>query len=227
MALVRLVAHPPAVMTHILGKPLRALAVPRGAAGDPCARFRVRRRQTGKARRDLDQRLRDRHRDRVQVRPPGAQSQPLRLQRDRPAAAERVDDRRRLCGEKGVDLRPGLRRRNAQTARDRARDLPPRIADDARIVRVLPLRQFLDDAEQPPALPVLRRFVGELFGERGGVRPPSGRTAPPGTPPAACAPTTDAASTDARAGSTSLAPKPHSPPPKATQPRSTFLWVAS
>ena len=98
-----------------------------------------------------------------------AQSQPLRLQRDRTAAAERVVHRRGVLGEKGVDLGPRSRRRNALAAGHRPRDLPPRSADHARVVGAFPLHQPLDDAEQPPALPLPRRLVGELLRHRGRI----------------------------------------------------------
>ena len=104
---LRLVAHPAPVMAHVFGEPLRAPgAVPDRAVGEPGAGLRVDRGEAGEARRDLDQRPGDQHRDRVEVRTMGAQAQPLRLQRDRAAAAERIDHRRRMFGEKGVDLRP-------------------------------------------------------------------------------------------------------------------------
>jgi hypothetical protein len=55
-------------------------------------------------RRDLDERLVDQHRDRVQVRRVRLQSETLRLKRDRPAARERVEDRRRVAAGRLQDL---------------------------------------------------------------------------------------------------------------------------
>ena len=99
----------------------------------------------------------------------GAQAQPLRFQRDRAAAAERVEHRRRLLGQKGIDLdlRPG--RRLALGAGGGTRDLAPGGPDHALVVGALPLHHLLDNAEQPLALILLCRFVGELFGDRGRI----------------------------------------------------------
>lgn len=116
--LLGLVPHPLAVMAHVFGEPLRALAIPRRAPTELCPRFRVDRGETGEARRELYQRLGDQHRDRVQVRAAGVKSQPLRLQRYRASAAERIDHWRRLLNEKGIDLGFALWRWTPQPSRN-------------------------------------------------------------------------------------------------------------
>ena len=119
--------------------------------------------------RDLDQRLGNQHRDRVQVRAVGAQAQTLRFQRDRAAAAKRIDHRRRLLGEKGIDFGLPRGRCLAQPAGDRTRDLVSCSGEDVSVVRVFPLHQPLDDPEEAAAFPLLYRLCRKLFGHGRGI----------------------------------------------------------
>lgn len=80
----------------------------------------------------------------------GLQAEALGLQRDRPAAAERVEHRGRVAVAGGHDLRPGRLQNLAVGA-------------------VLPLHQVFDDAEQPFSLLLLGLFGREPVGMGGGV----------------------------------------------------------
>ena len=88
-----LVPHPSTVVADVLGQPLRAFPIHVSVA------IRVYRRAVGEFRRYLASRLGYQHGDWIEVRPMRPQSQPLRFQRNRTAAAERVANRRRLFGE--------------------------------------------------------------------------------------------------------------------------------
>ncbi|KMS58729.1 hypothetical protein V473_04925 [Sphingobium cupriresistens LL01] len=85
-ALFRFVTHPLPVIANIFGKALRALALPMSTLGNLCPRLRVDRWLPCKLRRDFDKCFADQHRDRIEVRSIGTQTQPLRLQWDRSAA---------------------------------------------------------------------------------------------------------------------------------------------
>ena len=95
-------------------------------------------------RRDLDQGLVNKHRDRVQVRRVRLKPEALRLKRNRPAAGERVQDRRRIPA-------------------GRLQDLLVRFPQQLLVVDVLPDDQPGDDAVQPFALRLLRFLGRELF----------------------------------------------------------------
>ena len=157
-ALLRLVAHPMAVVAHILRKALRAFSIPLPAALHFCLRLRVDRRPAGEFRRDFHQCFADEHRHRIQI---GAD------RRASPAAALRAGSTRRpRRGHRpavpwSADNRespapsPLWRRLLAQPPGHRARDLPPRLVQDRLVVRCLPRHQPLDDLVQPSALSVL------------------------------------------------------------------------
>ena len=109
-ALLCLLAHPVAVAAHVLGQPARAgpiLVHLAGVArrGFGILRFRTDRRAAGELGRDLDHRLVDQHRHRVEVRGMGFQAQALGLQRDGTAAGEGVVEGGQLCPDRTV-LRP-------------------------------------------------------------------------------------------------------------------------
>ncbi len=100
-ALPRLLPHPCAVMFHVLRQPfgiaVMVALLDAGMDRLPVPEFR----------RELDHRLADRHRHRVQVGAMGGQAQTLRLQRDRSAARKRVTDRRQRFAAAFADFRPG------------------------------------------------------------------------------------------------------------------------
>src|SRR5712692_4837003 len=104
----------------------------------------------GKFRWDLDQRFGDEHGYRVQIACVRFQTEPLRLQRNRAAPAERVEYGRRVAVARTLDLRP-------------------RRCEYALVVRVLPLHQLFDDAEEPLPFSLLRLFSRELLGMAGGT----------------------------------------------------------
>ena len=81
-SLLSLVAHPLPVAAHVVGQTLRA--APRLRDDRRLApRFRVHRRPPGELRRDLDHRLVDQHRYRIQVTGMGFETEPLRWRRRR------------------------------------------------------------------------------------------------------------------------------------------------
>ena len=109
----------------------------------------------GELRRDLDHRLVDQHRHRVQVAGVALQPEPLRLQRQRPAAGEGVVEGgqlvaveqllgARMVGVLGAGAPPALP------------DLVARLLQHRLVGGVLPQHQVLDDAEEPLALLLLR-----------------------------------------------------------------------
>ena len=93
-----LVAHPLAVVAHILGKPPRtlpfALDQRRLVGRSAKAGFRVDRRPAGELRWNLDHGFVDEHRYRIEVASMSFKPQPLRFQRQRAAARERIVKRR-------------------------------------------------------------------------------------------------------------------------------------
>ena len=80
----------------------------------------------------------------------GLQAEALGLERDRAAAGERVEDRRRVAARRPEDLRV-------------------RLGEQRLIARVLPDDEPLDDAMQPLALGALRVLGREAIGMRGRV----------------------------------------------------------
>ena len=136
-ALPRLLAHPLAVVLHIFGQTL-GIAIELSAL-----RAGVNRRHILKLRRDLNHRLADHHRDRVQVRAIGRQPEALRLQRNGAAARKRIIDRWQL----------------ATAALKYFRACFPQ---HFLVGGIFPLYQPLDDAEQTLALGLLLLMRGEL-----------------------------------------------------------------
>ena len=164
---LRLVAHPLPVVAHVLGKPLRAGPVAfdqrrfgRRPAGPG---LRVDRRPAGELRRDLDHRLVDEHRHRVQVAGMGLKPQALRLQRQGAAPRERIVEGRQpvRVEQLGGARMPGVV--GASTAPAPA-DLLPGLFQQLFIGGVLPAYQLLDQAEQSFALLLLVLLGGELLG---------------------------------------------------------------
>jgi hypothetical protein len=98
-AFLGLVAHPLSVAAHVLGQTRCA------GPGQP---FRDGTRKHWSVarplRRDLDQRLVNQYRDRVQVGCMRLKPEPLCLKRDGPAAGERVEDRRGVAAGRPQDL---------------------------------------------------------------------------------------------------------------------------
>ena len=91
-SLLSLVAHPLPVAAHVVGQTLRA--APRLRDDRRLApRFRVHRRPPGELRRDLDHRLVDQHRYRIQVTGMGFETEPLRFERQAAGAGEGVVER--------------------------------------------------------------------------------------------------------------------------------------
>ena len=102
-ATVGLLAHPLPVAAHVLGqavgaRPGAGAVVGAGEHG----------RAPGEARRDLNERLVNEDGHGVEVRGPGLEAEALRLQGDRSASREGVEDRRGLAVRRTEDLLPGL-----------------------------------------------------------------------------------------------------------------------
>ena len=114
-------------------------------------------------RRDLDQRLVDQHRDRVEVGGVGLQAEALGFQRDGAAAGERVEDRRRVAVGGLQDLLRAPRRGASSS------------------LEFSHTTSSLDEARAAArARPSLSLLGGELVGVRRRGRRPAGRTARPG-----------------------------------------------
>ena len=92
--------------------------------------------------RKLDQRLGDQDGDRVEIAGVRFKAEALRFERDRAAAAERVDD-------------------GWQTVGIPAPNFGSRFFEDLLVVRRFPRNQPLDDVEQPLPLALLVRFGGK------------------------------------------------------------------
>jgi hypothetical protein len=125
-------------------------------------------RQAGKPRRNLDHRLADEHRDRVQVAGVRLEPEPLRLERQCAAAGKGVVERGELMP---VEQLPcprmiGIHRTGPPPARP---DLVARRLQDPLVRGVLPHHQLLDDPEQPLPLLLLRCLRGEEVRARRGV----------------------------------------------------------
>ena len=144
--LLRLVTHPLAVGADVGGQSLGALP-----AADPgFGEAGEHRRLVAELGRDLDQRLVDQHRDRIEVRGVGFEAEPLRLQGNGAAAGERVEDGRRI-------------------AVGGFQDLGVRLREQLLVADVLPDHQLLDQPVQPLPLGALGFLGGELVGPRGRV----------------------------------------------------------
>jgi len=153
-AFLRLVTHPLAVVTNILGQSRRTF--PRAGRTELLPRLGVHRRFARKLRRDFNERLVDEHWHGIQIARVRLQSQPLRLQRNRTTAAERVVNRWRV-------------------AVARTHDLGASGVEHALIVRVLPLHQLANDFKQPFPLNLgddvlqLRLWSGSRRGNAAGL----------------------------------------------------------
>lgn len=90
-----LVAHPRAVGTHVGGE--AGSALPCARAADAAAGVGMDRRLVGELGGNLDERLGDKNCDRVEIGGIGGEPESLGLERDRAAAAERVEDGRRVA----------------------------------------------------------------------------------------------------------------------------------
>jgi hypothetical protein len=86
---LRLFPHPPTVVPHVGRQALHAMP---GVEIAPQVVLRIDGRAGAEARRNLDHRLIDRHRHRVEVAGVGGETEPLRFERDAPAAGKRVVD---------------------------------------------------------------------------------------------------------------------------------------
>ncbi len=168
-ALLGFVAHPLAVVAHVLGQPLGALPLPLHAQlavfGHLRPRFGVHRRHAGELGRNLDHRLVDKHRHGVQVRSVGLQPQPLRLQRQRAAAGERIVEGRqplRIEQFRGLGVVLVLR----ASAPPATPNLVARLLQQRLVGGVLPLHKALNQPKQPLPLRLLRRLGGELLRPR-------------------------------------------------------------
>ena len=170
-----LVAHPLAVVAHVLSQPLRPM--PRsGNDRRLVPRCQVHRRPAGEIRRDLDHRLVDQHRHRIKVAGVGFKTQPLRFERQRSAAGERIVE----CGQgMAVEDLPGARmvRVLGTGAPPAMPDLASRLFQNLLVGGVLPEDQFSEDLEQALAF-TLRRHVTE--------RLPISRPVAPRDVPAIC-----------------------------------------
>jgi hypothetical protein len=140
-SLVRFVAHPLAVCAHVGGQPRGAFP----AADSTVGEAREHGREPGELWRDFDQRLVDEHGDRVEVRGMRSKAEPLRLERDRPAAGEGVEDRGRVTVRRVQDLRVSF-------------------GEQLLIACVLPDDEALDDAVQSLALCALVGFGRKAVG---------------------------------------------------------------
>jgi hypothetical protein len=163
-ALLRLVAHPLAVVAHVLGQAPRAPPL----ACEQCllaSRLGVHRRLAGEPRWDLNHRLVDEHRHRVQVARVGLEPQPLRLERQRAAAGERVMEGRELLAVEQL-----LCARMVDVLRARPTpalpDLGPRALEHLLVGGVLPQHEVLDDLEETLALLLLLLLGGEEVRKR-------------------------------------------------------------
>ncbi len=86
---LRLVIHPTPIGGHIRGQTLSPLP-----SLEILADIGMHRRQTRETRRNLDHRLVDQHRHRIQIPSQRHQTEPLRLQRNRPTTRKRIHHRR-------------------------------------------------------------------------------------------------------------------------------------
>ena len=157
-ALIGFLLHPFAVIAHVLRQPCRALPTDVGRALPSCVR--VYRAHTRKLRRNFNHRLVNHNRNRVQVMRMGFQSQSLRLQRNRAAAREGIEQRRRI-------------------AIGRFENFSLCFRQNLLVIAVFPLDQPGQDVKQALAFLPLRLFGRKLFGMAGWIihqRRPDHRT---------------------------------------------------
>ena len=141
-----LVANPLAVVTYIFSEgfeslPLSVDEVPRGA------RSRVHGWSPRELRRDLDHRLVDENRNRVEVAGIGFEAEPLRFHRDGSRTCERIMNRGQSVS---VEHAFRLRVLAVQLARlsPGFRDFGAGFVQDLVVVCVLPLDELIDDSEE-------------------------------------------------------------------------------
>ncbi len=153
-AFFRLVPHPLAIVTHILGQARRPL--PAVAHMLLLLTFWVDWSHARELWRNLDHCLVDQHRHRIQVGSPRFNAQALRLQGNRSPAGKRIVERRhllwieeffrlRVAFVQGAGFLPALL------------NLCPRLGKNLFVVGVLPEYQLLHDAEEP--FPLGLRFL--------------------------------------------------------------------
>ena len=153
------IPHPLPVVSNVVGKALRAFPM------DVRIALGVYGRNSRKLRWDFAGRLGNQHCYGIEIRPVRAQPEPLRLERNRAAAAERIAHRRRVLREivqhrfrvirwrRNVALRPGNGTSN----------LEPCLAENPLVICRLPRHHLLDDPVQPLPLAILGFFGGIYF----------------------------------------------------------------
>ena len=165
---LRLLPHPAPVAAYVLRQAARAGPFPAGDQLRLRPRLRVHRRAPGELRRQLDHRLVDQHRHRVEVAGVRLQAEPLRFQRQRAAAGERVVKRRqalrveqlgraRMIGVVGAGAPPA------------GADFVARLLQHLLVGGVLPLDQLFDQIEQPLPLPILFLLGRKELRPAGGI----------------------------------------------------------
>ena len=157
------VAHPLPVRLNIRSQTLRPLV-----GVETRVDTWMHRRQTRKPRRDLDHRLVDQHRHRIQITSQSRKPKPLRLQRNRPTTRERIQNRRRSVREATVNLSLCFSQHD-------------------RIVGVLPHHQPFQNPEQPPSFCLLlidrqRLIARRIVHQRSPNHSPRSRQRPPRPP---------------------------------------------
>ena len=164
-ALFGLLAHPLAVVAHIVGQ---AFCTFPGAVGIAIGIYW---RLVVKFWRNLDQRFRNQDSDRIEVGTVGAEPKALCFQRDRASAAERVINRRCLCLQISQNrVRIGLRGRFLiQPPGDGPGDFPACLVEDVLVGRRLPRNHSLDDLVEAFALVLPVLFRREAIRPRRGI----------------------------------------------------------
>ena len=165
---LRLLPHPAPIAAHVLRQTARAGPFPAGDQLRLRPRLRVHRRAPGELRRELDHRLVDQHGHRVQVAGVRLQAEPLRFQRQRAAAGERVVERRQALRVEQLGRARMISVVGAGAPPGRA-DFVTRLLQHLLVGGVLPLEQLFDQLEQPLPLPVLLLLGGEEFRAAGGI----------------------------------------------------------
>ncbi|OQA10314.1 MAG: hypothetical protein BWY66_00216 [bacterium ADurb.Bin374] len=143
-----LLAHPGAVTPHVFGQAGRARPVLFHLLLLLAHRDRPHGGPTGELRRDLDHRLVDQHRDGVQIRGPGFETQPLGFERQSSAAREGIVKRREPLGVEQLG-RPGVVFVQLAGLPPALADLFPRLFEHPLVGGVFPQNQVADDPEQP------------------------------------------------------------------------------
>ena len=141
-------AHPCAVVADVFGEALST--APRLDGESPVPISGVDGWLVGEAGWQLDERLGDEHRDRVEVASVSDEAEALCFEGDRPAAAEGVEDLRD-CVAAG------------------ALDLLARLAEDPLVLGGFPWDESFDQPDQPLTFLVLGLFGWEAIGMGGGV----------------------------------------------------------